>query len=335
AGGAVGLLVPAKLATSGYAERLRQRVSHRTRIARIEHLGSAASAFGAAVYPMALVVANAAPAPGSHTRLELGGSSDCPSVPQRVLQSPGPWILRPDADGVARRLRERFPSLGECWTPQLGLKTGADDLFLVDGPIPGTRPALRGRDCRAWRGETRVYVVWTHGPDGRPLPTLPAPIARLLEAHHDRLRARADFRGGPPWQLFRTSLASAPHRVCWPDLARRLTAHVPPRDVVPLNTVYGIATRTADDAHALACLLNARCVSALASLRADPARGGFRRFNAGIVRALPVPVASDPVWAELAARGRAHAPADDLLEEVFGLDASDRRALAGLIADSR
>lgn len=335
AGGAVGLLVPAKFATSGYAERLRQRLSHRTRITRVDNLGSAASAFGAAVYPMALVVANSAPAPGSRTRLELGGSSESPSVPQRTLQSSGPWILRPDADAVARRLRDRFPALSERWTPQLGLKTGADDLFLVAEPIPGTRPALRGRDCRAWHGETRVHVIWTHGPDGRPLAALSAPAAQHLDPHRDRLRARADFRDGPPWQLFRTGLACAPHRVCWPDLARRLRAHVPPSNVVPLNTVYGIATRTADEAHALACLLNSRWASALASLRADPARGGFRRFNAGIVRGLPVPAASDPVWAELAARGRAHAEGDDLLGDVFALDASDRRALAGLVADSR
>jgi hypothetical protein len=284
---------------------------------------------------MALVVANSAPAPGAVTRLELADAGETPPLPQRVLQSTGPWILRPDADAVARRLRERFPALSERWSPQLGLKTGADDLFLVSEPIPGTRPALRGRDCRAWHGDARLHLIWTHGPDGQPLSNLPGPLARHFESQRDRLRGRADFRGGPPWQVFRTGLAYAAHRVCWPDLARRLSAHVPAGDAIPLNTIYGIATRTADDAHALAALLNSRWASALASLRADPARGGFRRFNAGIVRVLPVPPASHPVWADLAARGRAHAPADDLLGDAFGLDAADRRALAGLVPDSR
>jgi hypothetical protein len=334
-GGAVGLLVPAKLATSGYAERLRQRLSHRTRIARVESLASAAPAFGAAVYPMALVVANSAPAPGSVTRLALADTPEAPAVSQRVLQASGPWILRPDADAVARRLRREFPALGDRWSPQLGLKTGADDLFLFSEAMPGTRPAVRGRDCRPWRAETRLHLMWTHGADGKPLPALSGPAARHFDAHRDRLVARADFRDGPPWQVFRTGLACAEHRVCWPDLARRLAAHVPPPNVVPLNTVYGIVTRTAEDAHALACLLNTRWASALASLRADPARGGFRRFNAGIVRALPMPAAAESVWIELAARGRAHAPADDILGDALGLDASDRRALAGLVADSR
>ncbi|HEY6807769.1 MAG TPA: hypothetical protein VI160_03185, partial [Gemmatimonadales bacterium] len=334
-GGAVGLLVPAKLATSGYAEHLRRRLSQRTRIARVEALGTAAAAFGAAVYPMALVVANAAPAADATTRLELGEPARLPALPQRLLRAPGPWILRPDADAVARRLRREFPVLGERWTPQLGTKTGADDLYLVAEPVAGTRPALRGRDCRSWRGEVRVHLLWTHGADGKPLTALPAPALARLEPHRDRLRARADYRGGPPWQVFRTGLACAPHRVCWPDLARRLSAHVPPADVVPLNTIYGIVARTADDAHALACLLNSRWTGALAALRADPARGGFRRFNAGIVRALPVPPAAHPAWIELAARGRTHAAADDLLAEVFGLDAADRRALGGVLPDSR
>jgi hypothetical protein len=48
-----------------------------------------------------------------------------------------------------------------------------------------------------------------------------------------------------------------------------------------------------------------------------------------------VPAASDPVWVELATRGRAHASADDLLGDAFELDASDRRALDGLVPDSR
>src|SRR2546425_9689117 len=44
--------------------------------------------------------------------------------------------------------------------------------------------------------------------------------ARLLQPHLDRLRRRSDYRAGAPWQLFRTTLAFAPHRVLWPDLAQ-------------------------------------------------------------------------------------------------------------------
>src|SRR5439155_435948 len=82
--------------------------------------------------------------------------------------------------------------------------------------------------------------------------------------------------------------------------ARRLAAVVPDGGVVPLNTVYGIATRSRDDAYALAALFNSRWLTALARLYADPARGGFRRFNARVVRGLPIPPADAAVWRHLA-----------------------------------
>jgi hypothetical protein len=97
---------------------------------------------------------------------------------------------------------------------------------------------------------------------------------------------------------------------------------------VPLNTVYGIATRDSADAAALAALFNSCWLTALARLVADPARGGFRRFNARVVRGLPVPAQESPAWAELARRGQYCESADDLLADVFQLDAADRRALA-------
>src|SRR5207248_752957 len=181
-GGVAALLVPAKLASSGYAESLRQLLARGTRIERAAVVDGAAGAFGAAVYPMALVAARAEPA--AH-------------------------------DEVA---------------------------------------AVRGRDMAAWRATPRTHLLWTHAADGRPLERLPRELARLLEPHLERLRRRSDYRAGAPWQLFRTGLAHASHRVVWADVARRIAAAVPPPDVVPLNTVYGIATRTAEDAHALAAL---------------------------------------------------------------------------------
>src|SRR5206468_1830717 len=57
-GGVAALLVPAKLASCGYAEPLRQLLAHGTRIARAAPVEGAAAAFGAAaVYPMSLVAA--------------------------------------------------------------------------------------------------------------------------------------------------------------------------------------------------------------------------------------------------------------------------------------
>jgi len=328
-GGVIALLVPAKLATSGYAEPLRQRLAHGTRIERVAPVPeSAAQAFGAAVYPMALVAARADPTGSEMLATALGPKPNAPALPQRELRNPGPWILTPGSQPLLQRLRERFPRVRDRWVPQLGVKTGADDLFLVDQEQPGTRPAVRGRDIGAWRCTPRRHVLWTHGSDGAPLNRLPTEAARRLATHEDRLRQRADYKGGPPWQLFRTALGCAVHRVVWADLSRRLGAVVPPPEVVPLNTVYGIVTRTAADAAALAALFNCRWHSALARLVADPARGGFRRFNARVISGLPIPPNDSAVWPELANRGARCEPADDLVAEALELDGADRRALA-------
>ena len=331
-GGVVALLVPAKLATSGYAETLRRRLALGTRIERAAPLPEqVAQAFGAAVYPMALVVARADPAGTQATGTALGAKHSVPAVPQRQLsdgEGGGPWILAPAVENIRRKLRAEFPTVGDRWTPQLGVKTGADDLFVLDRECAGTRPAIRGRDIGAWQCRPRRYVLWTHGPDGVPIARLPRALSERLAPHEARLRRRADYRAGPPWQLFRTALGFATHRVVWPDLARRLSAAVPAPDLVPLNTVYGIATRDEADATALAALFNSRWLTALARLAADPARGGFRRFNARVVRGLPILPHESPVWRELTHRGAARAPADDLVADAFHLDDTDRRTLA-------
>jgi hypothetical protein len=277
---------------------------------------------------MALVAARADPLGRETCATTLGPKPAATQVPQSRLHEDGPWILVPGAERARRRLRLSFPVVGERWKPQLGVKTGADDLFLTDHAVPHARPALRGRDVSAWSCATARYVLWTHGADGAPLPKLSPELEKRLAAHEERLRRRADYRSGPPWQLFRTALAYAVHRVVWPDIGKRLSAALPPPDAVPLNTLYGIATRTADDAVALAALLNSRWLTALARGMADPARGGFRRFNARVVAALPVPPADSPGWRALARHGDQREPADDLVADLLELDAADRRALA-------
>ncbi len=328
-GGTVALLVPAKLASSGYAEPLRRRLSQSTRIERVAPLAeSAARGFGAAVYPMVLVATRTDPVESQLAATTLGPKPTAAVVPQQQLQGGGPWILAAGAERIARRMRAQFPSVGDRWVPQLGVKTGADDVFLLDHECLGARPAIRGRDIRPWRCEPRLFVAWTHGADGKPLARLPDELRQLLAPHDDRLRRRADYRGGAAWQLFRTRLGLAPHRVVWPDIGKRLTAAVPESDAVPLNTVYGIATRQARDAAALAALFNTRWLTSLARLVADPARGGFRRFNARVVRGLPIPPSGSPVWDQLAQHGNRREPADDLIADAFELDLADRRALA-------
>ena len=73
--GVTALLVPAKLASSGYAEPLRRRLADGTGLDRIAPLEDEAAAFGAAVYPLGLVVVRRNPRPGDAVALRLGPRS--------------------------------------------------------------------------------------------------------------------------------------------------------------------------------------------------------------------------------------------------------------------
>ncbi|MEP6574640.1 MAG: hypothetical protein ABJD11_18210, partial [Gemmatimonadota bacterium] len=154
-------------------------------------------------------------------------------------------------------------------------------------------------------------------------------------------RARSDYGSGPPWTLFRTLPSVSPHRVVWADLAPRLGAAAltgeSARDAVALNSCYLITPAQASEAHALAAWLNSTWIGAAARSVADPARGGFARFNARAVGGVPLPdaVLED---AELIRLGRAGAQGESVQAELdahcarlLGLSAAACSTLASLV----
>jgi hypothetical protein len=297
------------------------------------------AAFDATVYPLALVSRKAPPPSGHRVRTSLEGGR--PAVPQARLTGGEAWILSADRSrAIVAELAREHPSLGEWVTCHLGVKTGANRVFL--DPPAGVEPellrwAVRGRDLRPFRARPRVRLLWTHGADGAPLGHLPPAAAALLGPHEATLRARTDFDRGPPWTLFRTKAAAALHRVVWADLARRLTAAALTgrRDAgsIPLNTCYVAAAPTAEAAERLAAWLNSRWIRAVGRLGAVPAAGGFHRFSAAIVSRLPLPAAA-VADAELSALARAGRRGEDIQEALddtvarhLGLSARDRAVL--------
>jgi hypothetical protein len=367
-GGIVALLVPAKLATAGYGAAARHALAASTTLIHVADLtGRREAAFDATVYPLALIARKATPSAGHRVRTSLGpadstlgadpaagrsvsgsGVSLRPGIPQSRLVGGGPWILSADgASALTRRLRQDHPVIGDRFICQLGLKTGANHLFL-DPPATITsrlvRWAVRGRDVRAFRTRVRVRLLWTHGQDGAPLEHLPPEAAAHLAPHEALLRARSDFAGGPAWTLFRTRAATARHRVVWSDLARQLTACAltgrRDGDRIPLNSCYVAAAGTSDEAERLAAWLNARWVGALAQIGAMPAAGGFHRFAAAVVSGLPLPpaVLRDASLSAIAIAGRRGEPVQEALDEIaarhLGLSHRDRRTLDRLVGDS-
>jgi hypothetical protein len=335
-GGVVAMLVPAKIATAGYGAAARHALASGTTLVTVANLTDTRDAvFQATVFPLALVARKAAPPSRHKVRLAFGAS---PVVPQSSLLGGGPWILRRRPLRAALdALREAHPRLDSAASCHLGVKTGANRLFLdpPDVEVELLRWALRGRDIEPFRPRPRVRLLWTHGADGAPLARLPPRAAAYLAPHLRELRARADYAGGPPWTLFRARAAAACHRVVWADLARELRAApltgLP--HIIPLNSCYVVPSRSAAEADRLAAWLNSGWVRAAARACAVPAAGGFARFTAATVGALPLPpaVLSCRDLSTIAHRaregGQVQSDLDDVAARLLDLDATQRAAL--------
>lgn len=251
------------------------------------------------------------------------------SAPSRTLtldnDPAAPWLLMPDtARRAFHRLRAAGPALGDSplGRPQLGVKCGCNAAFIVNaheqdddvaqiesehhrGMIERRllRPVMKGdavgnessRDRRNGNAASAadLRIVWTHGPDGKPVSRLPPLATRWLSHWRSQLDRRKDGNASTPWwSLFRT--ASAQHespRVVWADIGKQLRAAVLPAGdpTVALNTCYVMRTSSIEDAHALHTLLTSPVAAAWFDALAEPARGGFRRFLGWTVATLPTP----------------------------------------------
>lgn len=319
--GSLGLLLPAKIATAGYGQRLRAALAESHTVQVIADLrDDPAAVFEATTYPAALVASRRAPARTHAVRLTLE-PGDTERIPQARLLGGKPWVLAsPALLEAITALREAHPLVGERFTPQSGVKTGANAVFLNP---PETiepaliRPAIRGRDINPFSARTRARLLFAHDSMGVVFPRLPPQALAHIRAHEGVLRVRTDYSAGPLWSLFRVRPALAPHRVVWPDIARRLTATALTgaalHDIIPLNSCYLLAAPDARCALALTAWFNSSWCRAIARATADPASSGFARFNASIVAALPLPsgVALDERLIAIAKRGAA----DDQIQE--------------------
>ena len=344
-GGVIAMLVPAKIARATYGAEARHELASATTLVALADLtGRPEAAFDATVYPLALVARNTRP-PAGH-RVRTGLAAGAPTVRQASLAGGAPWILSGDRLRTCLAgLRAEHPPLDATIRCQLGVKTGANRVFL-DPPLdagPMVRWAVRGRDLSGLTVRPRRRLLWTHGADGSPLRELPPEVEAYLGAHRAALLRRVDHTSGPPWTLFRTRAATAPHRVVWADVARSLSAVAltGPEDdrLVPLNSCYVAPAGDAPTALRIAAWLNATWLRAAAGAGALPAAGGYARFNATTVGALPLPltVLTDARLDPVAREGRLGAPVqdalDDLAAEHLGLAPRARTLLRRVAAE--
>ena len=325
-GGTLAYLVPTKLATAAYAERCRAELATRTSLQCVADLANDPRAgFEATVYPLALVTRRAVPAPGQKIIARLGGG---PVVSQRLWQRSGTWSsVAPALQEMMLRLNSDHPALLQQCTPSLGVKTGCNKAFL-DPPAQlhrWCRPLVRGRDIAGDGTRPGGMILWPADSFGTPWETLPREVAEYLEAFRHELMARTDLQRGPWWQLFRTSAASATHRVIWSDMARDLRAVIPSSDTVPLNSCYLVPLTRRLRALALTAWLNSAVIRVISHARAEPAANGYRRFAARAVGSVPLPegILDCTALHSLAVSG---SPADinEWVEGALGMTPSER-----------
>lgn len=337
------MVIPAKIATAAYGAATRTALTERGTLLALANLTDHPEAtFDATTYPLAIVVRSDPP---TRTHRPLLGLDPASRTPLEPPPRPGaPWVLLPGHLHRAMAHLRQHRSLADARRIQLGVKTGANHLFLAPSPDIEpelVRPALHGRDIRAFRATPSGRIVWTHDSRGVVLASLPAGAARHFARHLEALRGRSDDVGGQPWSLFRASAGGATPRVVWSDLAPRLevaclvgsaAAHF-----VPLNTCYVVRCQLPESALALCAWLNSTYIRAAARATADPANGGFARFNARAVGAVPLPPGAleDPRLVGLARRGVAGEAVQDELDALVGdaldLGPEERRILAEVV----
>ena len=321
--GVIALLVPAKLWRSLAGGGTRALLSRDARLLRLEDWSEAPCAFDAAVYPSVLLAENAEPkledemhAAIRRRSLDVVWRAHPVSMRFDRDDPASPWLLLPPAVRVAfDRLVARGHPLGDCGIgrPTLGVKCGCNEAFVIDvvqqsgdevtvarderrGAIERAlvRPLVRGESIVPWRlRPTSSAIVWTHDASGAVLGTLPRGAARWLAPWRTKLSERSDLRGARAWwSLFRTEAADCRRaRVVWGDFGRAPRAAVLPAgdSTVPLNSCYVLACDNADDALAIAALLNSALAAAWLGAIAEPARGGWHRYLAWTIALLPLP----------------------------------------------
>jgi hypothetical protein len=217
------------------------------------------------------------------------------------------------------------------------------------------RPALRGADVSAWTFRVSRHVVWVPANDDPAIPPPPR-TRRYLERHRIRLcgvvAARTGARIGA---LHRLGPHTLGHKVVWSDVARNLrAAAVPSRiravtgidcPIVPLNTVYFVATSSHRESLLLAAYFNSTPVRTFARAIAERAKDAHFRFFAWTIAVLPLPAdwrcgphaetlleLSQRAHENTAIAGEEQMALDEIICDAYGLSPDQRVALRELDA---
>lgn len=341
-GGTMAFLIPSKFVTADYAAIGRAALIERATLHTVADLSDDPRAgFDATTYPLALLATRRRAAPDHLVRQEVGAHHG--DIPQRAWSGRRAWSLGAPAMQLVAQRVDALPTLAASMSPSLGVKTGANHVFLDPDPSldQWCRPGIRGRDVKPLASPSSVRLLWAADAHGNAHHAIAPELQRHFARHRATLESRRDFTGGPCWQLFRTRQATAPWRVVWADLARTLqAAALTDAAAVPLNSCYVVAAASRDAMHAIAAWLNAAPIRALARLVAESAANGYARFGARAVGSVPLPPGAINDT-ELAALGQqAWCPAvaeaiDSRVADILNLSRADLDAVRAFLASRR
>ena len=231
----------------------------------------------------------------------------------------------PNVMTVFRKMQKGNPRLGDRHTVQMGVKTSANHIFLVQDFEPTAtkgvvtitnegneranieeqllRPLTRGRDVTAWKFDVSGYIIWTHDDvTGEVNKRLAKNALEYFTKHKKRLLRRTDQRKGDPiWTIYRVSKDKLKNRVGWGELSRAMEtvlisdtfadSRLGKRRLITIQTVYSIVVDTKALGYVLTELLNSTPVRGFITSFAERARGRYFRHISWTVGLIPLPKA--------------------------------------------
>lgn len=249
---------------------------------------------GAVNYPLILVVKKEPP---KDSRIEVTitntrGERRSWLINQNELQltegdPESPWMMAPpEVIKCFRKMQRSGPRLGDVMEVAMGVKTSANDIFLVKElshtATPGVflakteggrsvriedsllRPMIRGENISAWRFDVNEWIIWTHDDTGDVPKNLPPEANRYFNDSDivNKLARRDDYRTRQPiWIIFRVSSHKLTNKVAWHELATRMEAvfmeayyddpTLGTRKLIPIQTVYFVPVGNEDVGYAL------------------------------------------------------------------------------------
>ena len=188
-GGVMAMLVPAKVATAAYGAAARTALSESGTVLAVADLTNMPDAsFDATTYPLAIVARSHRPPADHRPRLGLDPAS---SVALGEIGA-GRGTVDPGAGHAPGRPWRACAGIPRCPSRtriQLGVKTGANHLFLAPAAEIEeelVRPAVHGKDLRAFLATPSGRIVWTHDARGAGAPVAPTRGRPPLQASRRR-----------------------------------------------------------------------------------------------------------------------------------------------------